>query len=105
MRNEIAKIIKRDRVMELVYGNNPCPKDILGRHPVGNGQVISAYHPDATQMTLIDDRGRRYEMDPVEQLPLLPFIFQTGSCWIIRLICSSPMAIIIYPRIPTVFLP
>lgn len=70
MRNEIAKIIKRDRVMELVYGNNPCPKDILGRHPVGNGQVISAYHPDATQMTLIDDRGRRYEMDPVEQLPL-----------------------------------
>ena len=70
MRNEIAKIIKRDRVMELVYGNNPCPKDILGRHSVGKGQVISAYHPDATQMTLIDDRGRRYEMDPVEQLSL-----------------------------------
>ena len=70
MRNEIAQIIKRDQVMELVYGNNPCPKDILGRHMVDDGQVISAYHPDATEMTLIDERGRRHRMDPVEQLPL-----------------------------------
>ena len=70
MRKEIAQVIKRDRVMELVYGNNSCPKDILGRHSVNNGQVISAYHPDAIQMTLIDRRGKRYEMDRVEQLSL-----------------------------------
>ena len=70
MRDEIAQVIRRDQVMELVYGNNPCPKNILGRHFVSSGQVISAYHPDATKMEMIDEKGVRHRMDPVEQLPL-----------------------------------
>lgn len=77
MRDEIAQVIKRDQVMELVYGNNSRPKDILGRHLVRNGQVISAYHPDATRMVLIDDRGQHHTMDPVEQLPLFSVFVPT----------------------------
>ena len=46
MRYEISEVIKKDQVMELVFGNCSKPKDLLGRHFIMEGQVISAYHPD-----------------------------------------------------------
>ncbi|MDO4975756.1 MAG: hypothetical protein Q4E53_00685 [Eubacteriales bacterium] len=75
MRREIAQIIRQDKVMELVYGNNSSPKDILGRHMIENGQVISCYHPDAVKMCILDDDDHRYEMDPVERHPIYAAFF------------------------------
>lgn len=70
MRFEIGEIMKKDRVMELVYGNYSYPKNLLGRHFVKGGQVIAAFHPDAVSMKVIADHGEIYEMDPVERLPV-----------------------------------
>ncbi len=70
MRFEISEVMNKDQVMDLVYGNNSSPGEILGRHIVGDGQVISAYHPDAVTMELIDSHGKRYPMDPVERQPV-----------------------------------
>lgn len=75
MRDEIAEVMRRDQVMELVYGNNHRPKDILGRHLVRTGQVISAYHPDAVEMYVVRETGVRYRMDPVERHHLFAVFF------------------------------
>lgn len=70
MRFEISEILKQDAVMNLVFGNYAVPKNILGRHYVSNGQVITAFHPNAVSMKLIDDKGNYYEMDQVERQPI-----------------------------------
>lgn len=70
MRYEISKVVKKDQVMELVFGNCSKPKDLLGRHFILQGQVISAYHPDAVKMEVISEDGERYPMDTVERQPV-----------------------------------
>lgn len=56
--------------MELVFGNCSKPRDLLGRHFILQGQVISAYHPDAVKMEVISEDGERYPMDTVERQPV-----------------------------------
>ncbi len=70
MRYEISEVVKKDQVMELVFGNCSKPKDLLGRHFILQGQVISAYHPDAVKMEVISEDGERYPMDTVERQPV-----------------------------------
>ena len=70
MRYEISEVVKKDQVMELVFGNCSKPKDSLGRHFILQGQVISAYHPDAVKMEVISEDGERYPMDTVERQPV-----------------------------------
>lgn len=70
MRYEISEVVKKDQVMELVFGNCSKPKDLLGRHSILQGQVISAYHPDAVKMEVISEDGERYPMDTVERQPV-----------------------------------
>lgn len=70
MRYEIGEVVKKDQVMELVFGNCSKPKDLLGRHFILQGQVISAYHPDAVKMEVISEDGERYPMDTVERQPV-----------------------------------
>lgn len=70
MRYEISEVVKKDQVMELVFGNCSKPKDLLGRHFILQGQVISAYHPDAVKMEVISEDGERYPMDTVESQPV-----------------------------------
>lgn len=70
MRYEISEVVKKDQVMELVFGNCSKPKDLLGRHFILQGQVISAYHPDAVKMEVISEDGEYYPMDTVERQPV-----------------------------------
>lgn len=70
MRYEISEVVKKDQVMELVFGNRSKPRDLLGRHFILQGQVISAYHPDAVKMEVISEDGERYPMDTVERQPV-----------------------------------
>ena len=70
MRYEISEVVKKDQVMELVFGNCSKPKDLLGRHFILQGQVISAYHPDVVKMEVISEDGERYPMDTVERQPV-----------------------------------
>ncbi len=70
MRYEISEVVKKDQVMELVFGNCSKPKDLLGRHFILQGQVISAYHPDAVKMEVISEDGERYPLDTVERQPV-----------------------------------
>ncbi len=75
MRFEISEVLNRDQVMELVYGNSSSPKSILGRHMVATGQVITAYHPDAVSMEVIDSDGVCHEMDQIERQPVFSAFF------------------------------
>ena len=68
MRYEISEVVKKDQ--ELVFGNCSKPKDLLGRHFILQGQVISAYHPDAVKMEVISEDGEHYPMDTVERQPV-----------------------------------
>ena len=70
MRYEISEVVKKDQVMELVFGNCSKPRDLLGRHFILEGQVISAYHPDAVKMEVISEDGEHYPMDTVERQPV-----------------------------------
>lgn len=70
MRYEISEVVKKDQVMELVFGNCSKPKDLLGRHFILQGQVISAYHPDAVKMEVISEDAEHYPMDTVERQPV-----------------------------------
>ena len=70
MRYEISEVVKKDQVMELVFGNCSKPKYLLGRHFILQGQVISAYHPDAVKMEVISEDGEHYPMDTVERQPV-----------------------------------
>lgn len=70
MRYEISEVVKKDQVMELVFCNCSKPKDLLGRHFILQGQVISAYHPDAVKMEVISEDGEHYPMDTVERQPV-----------------------------------
>lgn len=66
MRYEISEVVKKDQVMEFCSK----PKDLLGRHFILQGQVISAYHPDAVKMEVISEDGEHYPMDTVERQPV-----------------------------------
>lgn len=70
MRYEISEVVKKDQVMELVFGNCSKPRDLLGRHFILQGQVISAYHPDAVKMEVVSEDGEHYPMDTVERQPV-----------------------------------
>lgn len=70
MRYEISEVVKKDQVMELVFGNCSKPRDLLGRHFILQGQVISAYHPDAVEMEVVSEDGEHYPMDTVERQPV-----------------------------------
>lgn len=70
MRYEISEVVKKDQVMELVFGNCSKPRDLLGRHFIMEGQVISAYHPDAVKMEIVSEDGKHYPMDTVERQPV-----------------------------------
>lgn len=70
MRYEISEVVKKDQVMELVFGNCSKPRDLLGRHFILQGQVISAYHPDAVKMEVVSEDGEHYSMDTVERQPV-----------------------------------
>lgn len=70
MRYEIGRILKKERVMELVSGYCPEPKSLLGRHLTERGQVITAYHPKAVNMWILEEGGRIHEMDMVERQPV-----------------------------------
>ena len=70
MRYEISEVVKKDQVMELVFGNCSKPRDLLGRHFILQGQVISAYHPDAVKMEVVSVDGEHYPMDTVERQPV-----------------------------------
>lgn len=70
MRYEISGVVKKDQVMELVFGNCSKPRDLLGRHFILQGQVISAYHPDAVKMEVVSEDGEHYPMDTVERQPV-----------------------------------
>ena len=70
MRYEISEVVKKDQVMELVFGNCSKPKDLLGRHFILQGHFFSAYHPDAVKMEVISEDGERYPMDTVERQPV-----------------------------------
>ena len=70
MRYEISEVVKKDQVMELVFGNCSKPRDLLVRQFILQGQVISAYHPDAVKMEVISEDGERYPMDTVERQPV-----------------------------------
>lgn len=74
MRYEISEVVKKDQVMELVFGNCSKPKDLLGRHFILQGQVISAYHPDAVKMEVISEDGEHYPMDTVERQPVFSLL-------------------------------
>lgn len=70
MRYEISEVVKKDQVMELVFGNCSKPRDLLGRHFILQGQVIFAYHPDAVKMEVVSEDGEHYPMDTVERQPV-----------------------------------
>lgn len=70
MRYEISEVVKKDQVMELVFGNCSKPRDLLGRHFILQGQVISAYHPDEVKMEVVSEDGEHYPMDTVERQPV-----------------------------------
>ena len=70
MRYEISEVVKKDQVMDLVFGNCSKPRDLLGRHFILQGQVISAYHPDAVKMEVVSENGEHYPMDTVERQPV-----------------------------------
>ena len=96
MRFEISEVIQQDSVMELVFGNCDRPDRLLGRHFVSSGQVISAFHPAAVSMEIIDSDGNHYPMDQIERQPVfaaflpnkrafsyqIQMIFQDGNVYI-----------------------
>lgn len=70
MRYEIGRILKKEKVMELVSGYCAEPKSLLGRHLTEKGQMIAAYHPKAVKMWLLTEDRERLEMEMVERQPV-----------------------------------
>ncbi len=48
----------RDELLRLARGEHHDPHAILGAHPVGDGTVIRAFHPDATGVDLVAAQRR-----------------------------------------------
>lgn len=67
MRQEIGQQLKRTEVIRVQYGDSDQPHHVLGRHRIGEGQVISGYHPDAVGMRVVCADGTSYEMEPAER--------------------------------------
>lgn len=67
MRQEIGEMITPQEVNRIQYGDSDNPHDILGRHMVSVGQIISAFHPNAVQMKVKLQDGTEYEMESAER--------------------------------------
>ena len=66
MRYEISKVVKKRPGYGIGFIN--CkPERFTGRHFILQGQVISAYHPDAVRWKLFLE-DERYPMDTVESI-------------------------------------
>lgn len=66
MRPEVGKILTRDQVNYLRFGDSDCPQKTLGRHLVEGGQVISFYHPYGKEAVL-EFEDEEYLMENVEK--------------------------------------
>ncbi len=96
MRQQIGQKLKRGEVIRVQYGDSDCPHQVLGRHMVSDGQIISAYHPDAVGMCIQFADGSRYEMEPAERTAIytvyiprkdkIPYqieaYFRDGNCFV-----------------------
>ena len=67
MRHEFEKILTKWNVYRIQYGNEDHPRDVLGRHMVSGGQIISGYHPSAVRMRALFADGRWFLMESVEK--------------------------------------
>lgn len=85
MRYEIGQVLKRDLVMKLVHGKCPWPKQILGRHLVPSGQIITAYHPDAVRMKVQISTDESYEMEMAERQPVFALFLPHQTIFSYRL--------------------
>ncbi len=90
MRYEVSKVIKQHYVMDLVFGNSDCPGKILGRHFTHTGQVIAAWHPDASAMMIKDEYGDTYMMDPVERTKIFAIYLPTKEIFSYEIIMEFP---------------
>lgn len=70
MRYEIGQILKKEQVMQLVFGEYSSPKQLLGRHLLKKGQMIAAYHPNAVRMEVLLEEGTTLEMEMIEKQPI-----------------------------------
>lgn len=66
MRPEVGKVLTRDQVNYLRFGDSDHPQEILGRHFIEGGQVISFYHPYGKQAEL-EFMDEVYSMENVEK--------------------------------------
>lgn len=66
MRPEVGKILKRDQVNYLRFGDSDHPQEILGRHFIEDGQVISFYHPYGKKARL-EFLDEAYDMENIER--------------------------------------
>ena len=55
----------RDELLRLARGEHHDPHAILGAHPLGDGTVIRAFHPDATGVDLVAPNGGTQTMEPL----------------------------------------
>lgn len=85
MRYEIGQIVKRDLVLKLVNGRCAWPKQILGRHLVSGGQIITAYHPYARRMKLRIGPKESYEMEMAERQPVFALFLPYQNLFFYRL--------------------
>lgn len=67
MRQEFGRILTKWNVNRIHYGNADNPKDVLGRHMVAKGQIISAFHPHAIAMKVLFSDGRWFPMERIEK--------------------------------------
>ncbi|MDO4941762.1 MAG: 1,4-alpha-glucan branching enzyme [Lachnospiraceae bacterium] len=66
MRPEVGNVMTQDQVNYLRFGDSDSPQKILGRHLVGEGQVISFYEPHAKSAELILEE-EFYMMENIER--------------------------------------
>lgn len=66
MRPEVGKVLTKEQVLDLQYGNSDSPQKILGSHYIDGGQVISFYHPKGKQAWVVY-QNEEYEMENVEK--------------------------------------
>jgi 1,4-alpha-glucan branching enzyme len=69
MRPEVGKVLKEDQVNYIRFGDSDSPQNVLGRHFVDQGQVISYYHPYARE-AILDFGDECYDMENIEQTNL-----------------------------------
>ena len=68
MKDKLYKLMNWPEIEAVVYGEEGCPQEILGRHNIASYTLFQTFIPDAKQVVLVtEEDDKEYTMELADE--------------------------------------